>query len=76
MSVEVGDRYRNTSGVTLYGQFPPDAVATVRQVDPDDTDAALVGTLALQGDFNDDGTAPAAALYEDELERNWERVDG
>jgi len=75
MSVKEGDRYRNTSGVTQYAIFPPDAVAFVRQVDPNDQDAAHYGTLVLEWD-DGSGMGVAAGLTEVELSRDWERVDG
>lgn len=74
MSASEGDRYRNVSGTTLFGLFGPDAVAEVRQVDPDDQDTAHHGTLVLAGEEDGDGLRPAAGLTEADLERDWEPV--
>lgn len=67
-----GDRYRNTTGRTLYGFFPPDAVVTVRddgldeqvtlEYDPDDgthvTNAVVVSPGSLESNFEFVGAAP------------------
>lgn len=75
-AVAEGDRYRNTSGVLLYGFFPPDAVCTVRNVDAHD-DPSVGGSLVLEYDPDDDsGVRCAAGMTEDELDAHFERVDG
>jgi hypothetical protein len=81
MAVEVGDRYRNTSGALLYGLMPPDCEAEVRQVDPKNEDTAHHGTLVLEYDPDpggDNATEHKAAigLTDDELGRDWAPVGG
>lgn len=75
MSVSEGDHYKNTSGATLFGFFPPDAVCVVRQTDPEDEDTGHAGTLVLELVADDDsGVGRAAGLTEDDLDRDWEPV--
>jgi hypothetical protein len=68
-----GQEFRNISGVTLYGLIPPDAVAFVRQTDPNNEDTAHAGTLVLECDIGD-GIGASAGITAEELAANWEAV--
>lgn len=65
-----GDRYRNTTGRTLYGFFPPDAVVTVR----DDGHGDNLVTLEYDPD---DGThvRNAVVVQPGSLDENFEFVE-
>lgn len=67
-----GTRYRNTSGRTLYGFFPPDAVVEVR-------DDGLDELVTLEYDPADagseNGVKAAVVLPPGDLENNFEKVE-
>jgi hypothetical protein len=70
---EMGEQYRNESGLTLYGFIPPDAVVEVRNVG--EADEAFAGDLVIEWDPGDNsGVLRAVAIPHDELTNNFARV--
>lgn len=74
MTVRKGERYQNTSAVTLYGFIPPDAEVGVR--DLGSADEAFQGDLVIEWDPDDNtGVLRSIAIPENELTSNFALVE-